>query len=1237
MSSSNNKESKLARLKRQMKNQKQKRETKNKNIFKIPTNDLSKKEKRKKGEKTYLPTIDMLTKISVEENELRRFLSEVNILRKEDFISESASSGETVLKYENKIVNDGYQFYKKTIKDRNTTGIDISIKEANKNWLKFNIMTKITWVLKAYSNITKPPLGIKIFIETITNHIHSKEMLNRFINDYLSSFKTYNKFIDEWEVIQTDGDNLLLIEKKAKEKAEKNNYPIEDLLGTKIEVIPRLERIALSEEENRQLNKKKEKLDRYKDSLEKIQQEISNKRKEKLVEKIIELSGQNLSSKDRYMRWELNELEQRLDSLGYENEGYWIEKEKLDINYKKRLEELKNKIATLSLEIHNLGLGKILFHKKEKILGFKELLYKSKLEMYIRKLELEKWSEDKLLSYYRENIPEEDNKQLSKKEMIDNILISEFSASTRMSKMPKINKNKLHNVLLTLSEKQLHILAISYGILNPERRGIYQNIEKILLREFQTDNKPKSTKQLVLGTSNWSYSEREKELLDKSPKEIKEIASNIGLNINKGVKIDNLIKGILSREKRLASLVYKEDAEKEILVKKIIELTGQTLSSKDRYMSWTLNELEQRLDSLGYENEGYWIELEKEKLVKKLSQLTDINSDEYFGISKWNIKKLRKKLRQLSGFIIHDQKENKFDRKPKETQSSKIKDILSSLVSEKSKLLATNILSQELTAIAPMKKDYGIITLRPENNQNTVSKFLNPNTFYMKILITKLLEGTNQTNRELFTNVANIIVYLNIPEAKIFRKNIELEYYIPDILATLSPAEKFPEIYDDPNIDERIINQLTSVINNKIFKLVNQMAVQFYKQEDQTRRSDELLRTTYDYKIKTQQRLSACVNKDRVKDASPEEIIYYKENGEIYCFTVDELYERFLNNNYVNPETNNKFNDKFIQRFEELYNKKLTSDGFLEIKIKDLEEKLAAIISGDGGEDDITVEMEDLRKEIEEMKRIKYKEEYEESIDVKEKNNTVKKIIPKISSDLWGIVGEDIRQLEDELSNEKPADGDEIDEDRENERRDGKDVDQEDVCVYCRNHIYDDSIKTLVKHKNESRIIKFCSFKCFEDKNDWEKFKKQKNTNQRVKKNKEKKTDDKTKKDTKKPKKTDDKKDDTKKSKKTDDKKDDTKKSKKTDDKKDDTKKSKKTDDKKDDTKKPKKTDDKKDDTKKPKKTDDKKDDTKKPKKTDKTKKDDTKKPKKTDKTKKDDTKKPKKTDKTKKDDTKKK
>jgi hypothetical protein len=172
-----------------------------------------------------------------------------------------------------------------------------------------------------------------------------------------------------------------------------------------------------------------------------------------------------------------------------------------------------------------------------------------------------------------------------------------------------------------------------------------------------------------------------------------------------------------------------------------------------------------------------------------------------------------------------------------------------------------------------------------------------------------------------------------------------------------------------------------------------------------------------------------------------------------------ELYNRFTNDDIINPETGNTFSLKFVKRFDELYNKKLSNDGFLNPYFEN-----------------------------------KYGFKVEDPIDKPKMVKTENILAP----DLWSIINKDIQELENELSNEPPEDGDEIDENREPEKRqidfeehkrESPNIDENDACIYCKKHLSDDSIKTIIRHENESRIIKFCSFKCFEDKDDWNKFK----------------------------------------------------------------------------------------------------------------------------------------------------
>lgn len=418
-------------------------------------------------------------------------------------------------------------------------------------------------------------------------------------------------------------------------------------------------------------------------------------------------------------------------------------------------------------------------------------------------------------------------------------------------------------------------------------------------------------------------------------------------------------------------------------------------------------------------------------------------------------------------FIVQDEtlfnKEKKYDRKSKQTRYDAIQDILNDVISKRTINTVQNVISNELLNIAPMRTDYGVLNISrlKQNGFRTIDY----NTPYMQILMNTLADSQEMTNEELFRRAAGIVVYLKLPAAETFRKNIEKEYYLPDVLATLTPAEKFPEVYQDPNLSGNFLDDLTTEITNKKYKFVRWMSELEYSLQDPTRRNPTIQsETNFTRSIKTKKRLNACENKDRVKGVPETEIIYYKEYGKIYCFSVDDLYERLIiQEDIINPVTQNQFDLSFIKRFKELYNKRLSEDGLLNKYFQK-----------------------------------KYGFDMNTIVEEKEKQDTEKRSRPDIGTDLWNIVSKDIAELEDQLSNDKPDDGEEIDENREEERRevevkegirDNENIDEGDACVYCKTHLSDDSIKSIVFHDDESRIIKFCSFKCFEDKNDWNKFK----------------------------------------------------------------------------------------------------------------------------------------------------
>jgi len=409
------------------------------------------------------------------------------------------------------------------------------------------------------------------------------------------------------------------------------------------------------------------------------------------------------------------------------------------------------------------------------------------------------------------------------------------------------------------------------------------------------------------------------------------------------------------------------------------------------------------------------------------------------------------------------------DRKYDHSQKIQIQSLLQDLITDVSKNLVMKELSNSFLQIASDKKDYGIISIEKSNDLNDKKphKNIDYNTPYLRILVDSLTGGIDTTNEQLFRNVAELLVYLNIPEAKTFKHNIENEYYLPDMMATLSPDEKFPEFFEDSDVTDQTSSQVLANIKNQENSIVEGLAEKLFSIVDPRRKRTTIQRelTGPGQTIKTKKRLTACANKDRVNDLSDDQIVYYRDtDNKVYCFSIDELFDQFVKKDFKNPETGVEFNTKFIKRFDELYNRKLSEEGLMTTFFQQ-----------------------------------KYGLEIKDS--PKNEDSNSKKPVINIAPDLWDTVGKDIAELEDELTNEAPLDGDEIDEQRDEQRktkdknegrRESDEISETDACTYCKNHILDDAIKTIVKHGDESRIIKFCSFKCFEDKNDWESFKKSK-------------------------------------------------------------------------------------------------------------------------------------------------
>lgn len=1245
MSTNNKKSALLAKLARQKAKEK-------KNVFTIPKIKLSARDKKRAAEKSFVPTTNTIATKSKHEDEMRLFLASVNGMGDDDWRYEENAYDE-ILVYNNKKINNAYKsFTREYVSDAIKLDEDTDLQElksaARTAWINLSTGDKMKWIIIAHGRVPSAEWGRKRFADEINFNIRSEEHLRQFIRDYIDSNITYDKFLDIW--LQDRGKAAsVLVEKEVNDEdssftvdKKRNRLPITEAEQKRInDLQERLDGMAAEAQSLREKEEAREEELYRRFSRDKLIEIVTPIIGEKTDDQIVDfLVNAKYIPRER-KRWEeiygaIWEVHREggkvsrpipkysgldlqwklyLDKIAKKRNAYETGLRKLDRvdlvleatkkkdnsqliklilqnEFKQNINDIHAKMYELSIEIHNLSLGKYVKRERQawKLTSF-EKNYARRLAATVRKIDLSKMKTKQLKTITASIKGVPPYKKKHKSVIINAILRVEFPEVDLDSKSPQPTTTQLDNVLRSLTDEQIRVLGFTYGISKLEERSKNQIIDIILRKEF--------TVKRVIGKrllNTFNRRERIKELQLMTSDDILLLAFQLGIPIPDDAHERDLVYKILAKEEIANELVTVDEYEKRKLIKKISKITGR---STEIYKLWDLEDLKQRLDTLVEENDDYMVELEKERLLSKLKQIG--NMDKYPSASTWSTKKLRQTLEEIGGpdwenykpliedysfvkcmrqyqtypwiegkvtgvwvtspmevkrpnseyifgdtwiiedkikwyqasknffalqcnsnkekrkqtgdiltcytqgnepirlrvgftivgyqhppdkyqsrthmvkkpdgsivqrsFIIQDEemfrKEINYERKRYQTLHTRIKYIENSPITERSVDVGMQSLSRALLAVAPISKtDYGII------HNDGGYKRVDYNTPYMQVLMDTIREGTDQTNKNFFTKIANIIVYLKLPEAKMFRANIEKEYYLPDILATLSEREKFPEVFDDPSISPQFIDGFVAKINNNVRKQVYDFAkFLFFLQDPTMQRPTSPFEYTGINLIKTRKRLSACENKDKVRNADPTEIIYYKDDDDkIYCFTINDLYERFINGNITNPETGKQFRIPFVQRFDELYNGRLASDGFLTTYFQE-----------------------------------KYGFDMNKLVNEKRKEDTEAKSRPPLAPNLWELVGKDIAELEDQMSNEDPGDGDEIEENREEERREVEakagerenvKIDPTDACIYCKKHLSDNSIKSVVMHGNESRIIKFCSFQCFEDKNDWEKLKK---------------------------------------------------------------------------------------------------------------------------------------------------
>jgi hypothetical protein len=422
------------------------------------------------------------------------------------------------------------------------------------------------------------------------------------------------------------------------------------------------------------------------------------------------------------------------------------------------------------------------------------------------------------------------------------------------------------------------------------------------------------------------------------------------------------------------------------------------------------------------------------------------------------------------GLVIQDENlfetEKRYLADQRTSRNEKINRILDENITTKIEQMGMQKLSEALHKIAPDIADYGIY---PSNGNNKYD------TAYIINAIQEISNNT-KTIREFLTKLAQTIIYLKISgeASKIFQKRVIHEYYLPEILVNLTPADKLPEFFDDPRTSITEQEQILKQIKYEIDYFVSNIGETLYGIRFPSDRIPSQINPNYLGAIpKVHKWKEICVNKEDIIDIPDDQLIYYKEDGVVYCLTIPQIMEQTLfEETPINPYTGNPLSEAFLTRFSELYTIGMDTYGYYgPDKQPEIEPEAPSVPKPSTPESPILAP--GLLNMI--VDNIKQCEK-----EVEEENMNEEGKCPAMSEGK-----EIIESTQEEPYTSSPSKS-------EISMSDSSDfspsVVSGEVCKHCNTKVDPKlALKTKINTKDGFETIYFCCFKCFENEDNWPK------------------------------------------------------------------------------------------------------------------------------------------------------
>jgi len=198
--------------------------------------------------------------------------------------------------------------------------------------------------------------------------------------------------------------------------------------------------------------------------------------------------------------------------------------------------------------------------------------------------------------------------------------------------------------------------------------------------------------------------------------------------------------------------------------------------------------------------------------------------------------------------------------------------------------------------------------------------------------------------------LANIIIFLKINlsfiTSSVFIKRLREQVYLPGTLPFLTDADKLPEIFLVKNVPDDTRNFVLEKLEEERLRFTKNFFESLHIGSSMIRKPTKpILWNKPTQQIELPDIKTICKNRDEIEHENDEDIVFYTDLDEVYCFNVFKLYDLFQKEEIpINPYTRRPFSDKFIQIYLTRYASKPLVKKIEHTQHTDLTSKLEHLI-----------------------------------------------------------------------------------------------------------------------------------------------------------------------------------------------------------------------------------------------------------------------------------------------------